>query len=381
MKIDRAVLRASWDSWISNDNRPRAGPWWLAWLWTLLFCVGLAVPFTLFGFMALGRDAEAWSDPARWLRWYGRNLVVTLTIGATIHLLFDALRSTWATPERLAALPAWGRSLFFTAVPLTGVAIGWPIGLVLAGPHVTVALATPANNATVVALVLLSVTISIFLHHYFGAQTRRVEAERRATEAQLRLLQGQIEPHFLFNTLANVEALVDHDPARAKEMLARFTDYLRGSLLSLRRDDATLGDELDLVGAYLELMGSRMGGRLRHEIHADIALHDARLPALALQPLVENAIHHGLEPKREGGTVRVTARADGDTLVVEVADDGLGLNAPPRRRAGAGVALANLRERLAARHGSAAGVVLADNAPGTRATLRVPLQRHGSRPA
>lgn len=376
MKIDRALLRASWDSWISNDNRPRVGPWWLQWVWTLLFCLVIALPFTVLGFLVFGRDPAMWTDLSRWAYWYGKNLIVTLTIGVIIHLLFDGLRMTWATRERIASWPAWGRSVFFTGVPLAGVAIGWPLGVALAGPEITVRLGTPSGNTIVVGSVLLSLGISVFLHHYFSAQTRRVDAERRATEAQLRLLQGQIEPHFLFNTLANVEALIDHDPARAKEMLARFTDYLRSSLLSLRRDDSTLGDELDLVGAYLELMTSRMGERLRYEIRADIALRDARLPALALQPLVENAIHHGLEPKREGGTVRVAARAEGDTLVVEVADDGLGLNAPPRRRQGAGVALANLRERLAARHGSAASVALAGNDPGTRATVRLPLQRH-----
>jgi LytS/YehU family sensor histidine kinase len=120
-------------------------------------------------------------------------------------------------------------------------------------------------------------------------------------------------------------------------------------------------------------MQMRMEDRLRYEVRADIALRDAPLPPLALQPLVENAIHHGLEPKREGGMVRVTARRDGDALVIDVQDDGLGLSTPPRRRKANGMALANLRERLAGLYGDRAVLDLAGDATGTRATLRLPL--------
>lgn len=375
MTIDRRLLRASWESWISHDNRPRAGPWWLAWVWTVLFCAGLALPFTLVGFLVFAREPRAWHDAGAWLQWYGRNFVVAFTIGALIHLLFDSLRLLWATPARLAGWAPWQRTAFFTAVPLLGVVVGWPLGVALVGPQVVVRLGTPAGNTLLAGSALVGLVITAVLHQGFSLHARRIDAERRAAEAQLRLLQAQIEPHFLFNTLATVQALMDHDTPRARRLLERFTDYLRSSLGALRRADATLGDELDVVGAYLELMTMRMDERLRYEIRADIALRDALLPPLALQPLVENAIHHGLEPKREGGTVRVTARADGDRLVLEVHDDGLGLAAPPRRRKGAGVALANLRERLAALHGAEAALELADAHPGTRATLRLPLTR------
>ncbi len=375
MKIDRALLRASWHSWIANDFRAPSGPGWLQWLWTLIFCAVLAVAFMLVGFFASASGRDAWRDPAVWAHLYGRNLVVCLTVGLLIHLMFDALRRWVPAVQQAPRWPTWKRALVFAGVPMLGVAIGWPLGVRLAGGDVGAWLDSREGANLVALSMLLSLTITFVLYHFFAAKSRQLEAERRATEAQLRLLQGQIEPHFLFNTLATVQALMDSDLPRARRMLESFTDYLRSSLGSLRRDDATLGDELDLVGAYLDLMKTRMDDRLRYEIVADIALREVRLPALALQPLVENAIHHGLEPKREGGTVRVQARAEGDTLVVEVDDDGLGLAAPPRRRKGAGVALANLRERLAALHGERARVALEDRHPGTRATLRMPLHR------
>jgi two-component sensor histidine kinase len=371
MKIDRAVLADSWHSWVSNDNRPRAGPWWLQWLWTGLFCASLALPFTVLGFLASARHAAAWRDMSGWAYWYGKNLIVCLTIGAIIHVLFDTSRRLFATPERVCAWKPWQRTLFFSGTPLLGVAIGWPLGLTLAGADIVAWFGSPHGANIVVGSVLVSLSITFLFHHFFAAKAHQAQAEKRATEAQLRLLQGQIEPHFLFNTLANVTSLIDHDTVKAKRMLESFTDYLRSSLTSLRRDDATLGSELDLVQAYLGVLKTRMEDRLQFSIDADPALRAAHLPPLLLQPLVENAIHHGIEPKVEGGRVRVSARLDGPTLVLEVADDGLGLDAPPRR-AGSGLALVNLRERLRTQYGERATLTLGHARPGTLATLRLP---------
>ena len=200
---------------------------------------------------------------------------------------------------------------------------------------------------------------------------RRLQAEKRAAEAQLRLLQGQIEPHFLFNTLANVSSLMDDDVPRAKVMLESFTDYLRASLGNLRRLDATLGGELDLVGHYLELMKTRMEDRLQYSVHYDPHLRDVTMPPFLLQPLVENALHHGLEPKVEGGSVHISATIDANTLVLEVLDNGMGPDST-RRRPGSGMALANVRERLQAQYGDTASLTLTDANPGMRATMRLP---------
>ena len=375
MGIDRAVLAASWHSWVSNDNRRRAGPWWLQWLWTLLFCLGLAVPFTVLGFFAFARGEGAWRNLGGWAYWYGRNLIVCLSIGVTVHLLFDIGRRWFAAPERVCRWPAWLRTVYFSGTPLLGVVLGWPLGVRLAGSDVTVWISSREGNNVVVGTVLLSVMLTFLFHHFFAAKTRQFEAEKRATEAQLRLLQAQIEPHFLFNTLANVQSLMDHDPPRARQMLSSFTDYLRASLTTLRGESSTVAQELALAESYLLLLQGRMENRLQFSITADDAARAQPLPPLLLQPLVENAVVHGLEPSIEGGKVQVTARVSGKRLVLEVRDDGRGPGAPPRRgpRDGTGLALTNIRQRLLARHGDSATLEVLPAHPGTLARITLPL--------
>jgi LytS/YehU family sensor histidine kinase len=220
------------------------------------------------------------------------------------------------------------------------------------------------------------VLLTFVFHQFFAVKARQMVAEKRAAEAQLRLLQGQIEPHFLFNTLAGVLSLIDHEPAKAKQMLHDFTEYLRTSLGQLRSDNGPLSQELDLAEHYLRLLGARMEDRLHWHIEADDAARRAWVPPLLLQPLVENAIHHGLEPQLAGGTVQVSARVQGRQLVLEVSDDGRGLDAPPRlgARKGSGMALQNIRERLQSRYGHLASLELLPARPGTRVVMRLPLE-------
>ncbi len=376
MQIDRALLSASWQSWISNDNRERAGPWWLQWVWTLLFCMALAVPFTVLGFFAFARGEGAWRNLSGWAYWYGKNLVVCLTIGIIIHLLFDLARIGPAKPERVQRWKDWQRTVFFAGLPLLGVLIGWPLGVMLAGADVLVWTGSRDGNRIIGGSIFLSLMITFFFHHYFASRARQIDAERRVTEAQLRLLQAQIEPHFLFNTLANVQSLMDHDVAKAKQMLLSFTDYLRSSLGTLRNEQSTLAHELDLARNYLQLLQGRMADRLKFSIDADAASQAQPLPPLLLQPLIENAVVHGLEPSIEGGTVSISARVQQRQLVIEVRDDGRGLGVPQRlgARQGAGLALANIRERLAARYGPAATLEVVAANPGTLARLVLPLQ-------
>ncbi len=221
------------------------------------------------------------------------------------------------------------------------------------------------------ASLLFTVVITAGFYLVFSAQARRLQAEKSAAESHLRLLQGQIEPHFLFNTLANVVSLIDYDTPRAKLMLETFTDYLRASLTGLRQDQVSLGGELQLVEHYLNLMKVRMEERLHFAIDCEPSARDALVVPLMLQPLVENAIHHGLEPTIDGGSLRIAARMHQGELVIDVVDDGMGLN-HTTRRPGAGVALANLRERLQAKYGSDASLALLAGNPGTRVTLRLP---------
>ncbi|MEN9630005.1 MAG: hypothetical protein RJA10_3233, partial [Pseudomonadota bacterium] len=226
MQIDRSLLKASWQSWITNDARPRAGPYWMQWLWTLLFSAALAVLFTVFGFMAYGRGEGAWRNLAGWAHWYGKNFIVCLTIGATIQMMFDLGRITVAKPQRVTRWPLALRTVYFSGVPLLGVVLAWPLGLWLAGQNVAVWFGSSDGRNVIFGTLLLSLLITFLLHHWFASKAAEVEAERRATEAQLRLLQAQIEPHFLFNTLANVQSLMDHDLPKARAMLESFTDYL-----------------------------------------------------------------------------------------------------------------------------------------------------------
>jgi len=204
-------------------------------------------------------------------------------------------------------------------------------------------------------------------------QEQIAEAGRLVAEARLRALQAQIEPHFLYNTLANVVSLIDGHPAKARRMLERFIDYLRASLSASRAEHATLGSECDLAGAYLDVLGVRLEGRLRWRIELDPGVRALPMAPMLLQPLVENAIMHGIEPKLEGGEIAVRARVDGDALVLEVCDSGLGLRATAPRPGG-GVGLSNLRERLRQLYGGGAQLQLIENpAGGVTSRLLLPV--------
>jgi len=202
---------------------------------------------------------------------------------------------------------------------------------------------------------------------------------QQAAESQLRMLQAQIEPHFLFNTLANVQSLIASDAPRAQLMLETFTDYLRASLGQMRAGDSNLEAELETARNYLLLMQIRMGARLSFSIEAGAAARLARMPPLLLQPLVENAVHHGISPRLEGGTVRIHAALRDGVLQVVVDDDGVGIgHATPAggARRGHGVALANIRTRLDTRFGARAALLVSPLAPppgqGTRAAMTLP---------
>lgn len=205
-------------------------------------------------------------------------------------------------------------------------------------------------------------------------QMRLVRAEQAQTEAQLRLLRAQVEPHFLFNTLATVASLIEAEPREARRLLEQLNDYLRDALHHSRATRTTVGQEVDLVRDYLDLMQVRLSGRLRYAIDVPAALRERELPPMALQPLVENAVKHGIEPKLHGGTVTVSAR-DGaqNATVLEVSDDGAGLSPGG---AGGGTGLANLRNRLRSLHGGAARLSIEENtAGGVTVRLVLPAER------
>jgi len=198
----------------------------------------------------------------------------------------------------------------------------------------------------------------------------RTEAEKELSVARLNLLHAQVEPHFLYNTLANAQVLTRTDPERADRMLGHLIQYLRSSLPGIDQSVSTLGQELERVQAYLEILRIRMGARLAVQVDVPESLHDVALPSMALQTLVENAIKHGLEPKPGGGTIWLLARESDGQVNLTVADDGQGFGGTS---SGTGIGLKNLRERLRLTCGADTAFALVSNFPsGAAATLTLP---------
>jgi len=316
------------------------------------------------------------------LRVVGVNLVVANCIGFFIQggfVLGRRLVGRWLLGASFAA-----RSFYYSVVSVIGVFAGYALGATLLNrPQLWTSVFSP-QGAT--SILLISVIISATLAAIFFARERQAKAEtefqrerargeaaeKQIRVAQLQLLEAQIEPHFLYNTLANVISLIDAEPATAKHMIERLIDYLRRAAFVAGGADATLGRQVELLRAYLDLIVLRMGSRLSYRIDVPPELAALPLPPMLLQPVVENAIKHGIEPKIAGGEVSVTARRQGDRLLLEVTDDGLGVRAT-RAAGSTGLGLANLRERLSTMHGVHATLAIEDRQPGTRVTIDLPM--------
>jgi len=340
-------------------------------LYTFIWSSMFGVAFYVLNAMGAGKLLS--------LRVFGLQVLVASVIGYAIHALF-LIGSILGLDRAVQRGGFLGKVTYFTLLPLAGVLIGfWLISFIvdvgfrnwLTDPTAMISIATTS-------IVISTIISVIFFARERGARAEAALAlersrvhriEREAALSNLRALQAQIEPHFLFNTLANVVSLVDPDPAKAKRMLESFIRFLRASLNATRRESTTLGEEKELIGAYLDVLKVRMETRLRYSIEIDPELESFTLPPMLLQPVIENAIRHGLEPKVEGGEVVFSARREGDRVAIEIADSGVGF-APVTR---GGVGLANLRDRLKVLYGDAASFDIGENAPsGSRITLRLP---------
>ncbi|HVZ46217.1 MAG TPA: histidine kinase [Ramlibacter sp.] len=198
-------------------------------------------------------------------------------------------------------------------------------------------------------------------HQALVFELERSELERRASDARLHLLQAQVAPHFLFNTLANVQALVDAGSPQASALLRSLTAYLRAAVPRLAESASTLGQELQMVEAYLQLMHARLPDRLRFSLTVDEAARALYCPPMALLTLVENAVRHGIDPGEEGGRIDVEVQVHGERCIVRVSDTGVGL--PPSASTG-GTGLAVLRERMKLAFGDTARLQLSARSPG-----------------
>jgi hypothetical protein len=231
----------------------------------------------------------------------------------------------------------------------------------------------PLLLATGVLLFLLSSAFYYLLAAFGASQEagrRALQAEIASREAELRVLRAQIHPHFLFNSLNSINALVGTDPEAARRLCVRLGDFLRRSLTLGTRERIPLGEELDLAETLLAIEGARFGRRLAHVVRADGAARACAVPPLLLQPLVENAVTHGIAQRLEGGAVRLEAERHGDRLWIAIENP---RDADAAARGGAGIGLQNVRRRLDALHSEGAEMRVLPGPDSFRVELRLPV--------
>jgi two-component sensor histidine kinase len=365
--------------WSLDPGRP--GKAWQYYLATAFYNTVIATILTIF-FSSGNSRTPIWDM-------FLDTLVISQCIGFCIHVTFDCFHRFTSYDWR-QSLPKWLLTALHFAIPIGGVFAGYGLAFALKGKNFySLLVSYPRAGALILLVGLLAAFINYLV---MDGQTRslRSEAEearskaeatalqKQASDAELRALQAQIEPHFLFNTLANVQALIDYEPTKARQMLESFIEYLRATLDASRRTQGTLADEVAMLQRYLQLMEVRMGQRLHTVWDIEPDLLSQPLAPLLLQPLVENAIKYGLEPKIEGGTITIRASRSGNRVRVVVQDDGVGLHQPSTARKpasnGSGTGLKNVLARLQSTRGESATLVLSQAAPGCQAILEFDAQ-------
>ncbi|MBC7604437.1 MAG: histidine kinase [Ramlibacter sp.] len=310
---------------------------------------------------------------------YGPNVVYSIFIGLITWASIDLGRHLF--PSSLET--GWPKGFAGVALVLGAILAGFVLGNFIADqlcqyygfypPGRNPNASTDFRNS-----ILITVMAGMVGSYYFYSINRSSylerkmgEARRQADDARLKVLETQLEPHMLFNTLANLRALISVDPERAQTMLDHMIAYLRATLSASRSTTHTMQAEFDRLKDYLELMSIRMGQRLAFTLTLPPELAQAPVPALLLQPIVENSIKHGLEPKLEGGRIDVTARREGGDLIIEVRDTGIGLT---DHGAPKGYGMSHVRERLDTLHGGGAMMDFgAAPEGGTRTIIRIPV--------
>ena len=331
-------------------------------IYVVLFCILVALVITLF---SGGQELAA-------------NMVMSLVFGLVIYGLIVVLSAVLhpATTRQAA--------IVYAVAVSAGVFLGVPTGAFLLKICCGHTLDWQADYWPLV--VFCSVPAVVVTYFFYSLRQRSVArstienerirrkaVEKVALEGKLRMLQAQIEPHFLFNTLSNVISLINTRPNRAKAMLINLTSYLRTSLARTLPEEITLGQEMDMIRAYLDIQKIRMDTRLSFSIDVPEHLAAHPFPPMILQPLVENAVRHGLEPKVKGGDIRIRVWQETSVLKVAVADTGMAVT----DFTGNGVGLSNVRERLWLLYGEDGRLVLTENSPcGVCATVEVPVNAH-----
>jgi sensor histidine kinase YesM len=313
---------------------------------------------------------------------YELPLVYSICIGTCTWALTDFGRHAFAS----TAETGWPSGLAGWMLPVVGIIAGFFLGTLAADWWFGWSSFSLGARAQLPVSVSITALAGVAITYYFYSRNKAAYLERKmsearghASEARLKLLETQLEPHMMFNTLANLRVLIGTDPARAQDMLDRLIAYLRATLGASRHSMHPLQAEFDRLRDYLELMAVRMGPRLHYMLDLPPDLATRPVPTLLLQPLVENSIKHGLEPMVAGGTITVHARQDGGQLLLEVTDTGAGFDASGSTGNGFGVA--QVRERLAAAYGDVCRVAQsARPGGGSTTTLHLPLPDPAARP-
>lgn len=321
-------------------------------------------------------------------RHFGISLAYAVPITFACWFFIDGGRLLLArllNRQRLGGVGAhWPGWAWMVPVLLVGTVLGYQVGhsignLLTGRNQPGLLFEGPTRAASLVVFSLVPGVIATWIFYARGrlaaTEARAEQAQRQAAEAQLRLLESQLEPHMLFNTLANLRVLISLDPPRAQAMLDQLIAFLRATLSASRVGRHPLSAEFSRLADYLALMQVRMGPRLQTRLDLPDELASLPVPPLLLQPLVENSIRHGLEPKIDGGRIEIAASRDGHRLLLRVRDTGAGLAAP----AGDGTrfGLQQVRERLATLYGERAHLSLspaADAEGGTLALIELPIE-------
>ena len=370
------VLREWW-----NMDPGRPGMGWQYLLATAFYNTRIGVVLAVF--FSLG------DTPMTWWEVLLETCMISQCIGFSIHFGFSCFYRFTSRAWR-DRLPRSTLKTLHVIIPITCVYIGYTLAFAIKGRNfLSLLVAYPRVG---VMIFLIGLVVSFVWYLVMDGQTRSLRAEadearsrattsaaqKQASDAELRALQAQIEPHFLFNTLANVQALIDYEPVKARQMLESFIEYLRATLDASRRTHGTLGDEVAMLQRYLQLMQVRMGKRLHTVWEIEPDLLSLPLAPLLLQPLVENAIKYGLEPKIEGGTITLRASQKASRVQIVVQDDGVGLHAASTARksapGGSGTGLKNVLARLQCTRGTSATLSLTGTLGGCSAILEFDVQ-------
>ncbi|NVO05720.1 MAG: histidine kinase [Rhodoferax sp.] len=331
-------------------------------LQTTVFCLAIA------GLQYAFHPEVGWEIP----------LVYSLCIGFFTWALVDFGRHAFAS----AATTGWPQGLASVLLPLGGMVLGYGLGTLVADRWFGWYSWGAMNRFNLPVSIAITVVAGSVICYYFYAKSRTLylearvaEASQQATEARLKLLESQLDPHMLFNTLANLRALIATEPARALAMLDHLNSYLRSTLSASRLDTERhpLEQEFARLRDYLELMQIRMGKRLLYTLELPDALRQLPVPPLLLQPLVENCIRHGLEPQVAGGSIRIAAWLERGQLHLEVVDTGAGFDCAAS--SGSGFGLAHVRERIATLYPGRGHLHLTSRPEGgTQALVTLPVQ-------